>query len=138
MILFDVIISSKAVYSESGRNNLTSHTFLSRRDKDREFSIGGRAILAPNSKKHKRFDRDISMQEINASEVREMSNKMFMTIEEGHQDSDDGSRDSNEDARDSGVEDGSFMFKTPKAMSKTSLAEPDFMKEVRREPISKS
>ncbi|XP_028398312.1 protocadherin Fat 4-like [Dendronephthya gigantea] len=105
-----------------------------RRDKDRQISIGGRAILSPNSKKHKRFDRDISMKELNASEVRGMNNKTFMSLEEGHQDSDDGARDSNDDAQDSDGEDGSFMFKTPKAMSKTNLDQQDFMNELETAP----
>ena len=93
-----------------------------RRNKDRDFSIGGRAILAPRSKKHKQFGRsNISMEEIKAAEIRGMSNDMLSTVDEQqHHDSDE--------------EDGSFMVQIPKSVSKTNIVEPDYMSELETAP----
>ncbi|CAB3986052.1 protocadherin Fat 4-like [Paramuricea clavata] len=88
-----------------------------RRNKDRDFSIGVRAILTPNSKKNKRSPRrDISMKEINDTEMRGIGNKMFSNLEN--------------ERRDSDVNDGSFMVNIPKSISKTNLVEPDYMNEL--------
>lgn len=56
------------------------------------------------------------MQELKDVELREMSDKMSDNVKEKHY---------------SDVEDGSFMMKIPHAISKTNLAEPDYMNEVR-------
>ena len=95
-----------------------------RRDKDRDFSIGVRAILAPRSKKHKQFGRsNISMNEIKAAEIRGMSNDMFSTVDEQQQ-----------QHHDSDGEDGSFMVQIPKSVSKTNIVEPDYMSELETAP----
>ena len=99
-----------------GQDDLTLTTFLSRRNKDRDFSMGGRAIFSPASKKLSPR-RDISMKELKDAEVRGMTNEMFDEIEANKQDSD--------------VEDGAFMVQIPKSISRSNLAEPDYMSEVR-------
>lgn len=110
----------KQVHLLPRQDFLTLTAFLNRRNKDRDFSIGVRAILTPNSKKNKRSPRrDISMKEINDTEMRGIGNKMFSNLED--------------DRRDSDVNDGSsFMVNIPKSISKTNLVEPDYMNEVRR------
>ena len=103
----------------SGREDLISTTFLSRRNKNRDLSMGSRAILPNNSTKQKRhMNRDISMKEIKDAEVRGINNKMFSEVAEKRRDSAD-------------VEDGSFMVQIPKSISKTNIVDQDYMNEVR-------